>query len=575
MINDILMQELEGKELAVQAAIEGNSFAEGKHVLLKAEHFEKALETIRLKNDYLEQINGPHSRKTLRGSQLRPCEGRSMDKLTCLVFCLCALPAAARPPALEKDQLVSRFEKYAEESRQAWGTPGMAVVLVADGKVLWSKGFGVREAGGQNPVDVNTLFQIGSASKSFTSSLVALQVDRGKLKWADKVVDHDADFRMYDPWVTREFTVEDTMSQRSGQPSYATDVLAFLGAGRPEIRHALREVRPVSSFRSRFAYVNNLWLVSAQVVESLTGKSWEQNVASEIFQPLAMTQTNTGFDGLWKSSNHCTPHQGRKGSLQPLRDDWPFKDWVYTYGPAGGINSNVGDMAKYVQMQLGEKPLIKAENLEVMHAPHIYVGGVQKEQPKAIFELGPASYCLGWIRQELHPSTLIWHNGGTSGCKTVVGFCPDAGMGIVVLSNLGGTDLPEALMYRYYDLYFGRADYDYSSAFLQARPAPAVPPSPPKNPRPAAALSEYLGEYRHPVYGIASVRMADGGLEISLGKSMRLKLTHWDADKFVHADPMEPGDSANYADFSRNPDGKFSALRLSICDDVLDGRFNR
>jgi len=488
---------------------------------------------------------------------------------------LCVLPAAARPPALEKELLVSRFESYAEQSRQAWGTPGMAVVLVADGKVVWSKAFGVKEAGGQDPVDVSTLFQIGSASKSFTSSLVALQVDRGKLKWTDKVLDHYADFRMFDPWVTREFTIEDTMSQRSGQPAYATDVLAFLGAGRAEILHALREVRPVTSFRSRFAYVNNLWLVAAQVIESSTGKSWEDSVASEIFQPLAMSQTNTGFNGLWKSANHVTPHQGRKGSLEPLRENWLFGDWVYTYGPAGGINSNVLDMAKYVQMQMGVTPLIKAENREVMHSPHILVGGSRQDKPKALFEVGMGSYCLGWIRQELQPAALIWHNGGTSGCKTVVGFCPEAGMGIVVLSNLGNTELPEALMYRYYDMYFGRPDYDYSGAFLQSHHASPPAPSAPKNPRPPAPLSEYVGKYQHPVYGIASVRQVQGGLEIGLGKRMRLQLSPWDGDNFSVADPMESNDAPGFVSFSSDAAGKFTRLRLSLCDDVLEGRFVR
>lgn len=493
----------------------------------------------------------------------------------CFSLAFCSHPAAARPPALEKDQLITRFEKYAEESRQAWGTPGMAVVLVADGKVLWSKGFGVKEAGSQDPVDVNTLFQIGSASKSFTSSLVALQVDRGKLKWADKVLDYDANFRMYDPWVTREFTIEDTMAQRSGQPSYATDVLAFLGASRPEIVRALREVRPAFSFRSRFSYVNNLWLVSAEVLESVTGKSWETNVAAEIFQPLEMTRTNTGFAGLWGDANHITPHQKRKGRVEPLRDNWPFKDWVYTYGPAGGINSNVGDMARYVQMQLGVTPLIKPENLAVLHSPHVLVGGARKENPKGIFELGMASYCLGWIRQELQPSTLVWHNGGTSGCKTVVGFCPDAGMGIVVLSNLGDTELPEALMYRYYDMYFGRPDYDYSSAFLKGLPpAPPVPKAP-ENPRPAAALSAYAGQYSHPVYGLASVRVVGNGLEVGLGKSMRLQLKHWEGDNFAYSEPMGSSEMPEFASFSADPSGKFSQLRLTICDDVLGGRFER
>jgi CubicO group peptidase (beta-lactamase class C family) len=499
-----------------------------------------------------------------------------MNKLiyACLTVALCVAPAASRPPATEQQQLISKFEAYAEQSRQAWGTPGMAVALVADGKLIYSKAFGFKESGRLDPVDVHTLFQIGSASKSFTASLVALQVDRGKLQWTDRVLDHFPDFRMFDPWVSREFRIEDTMSQRSGQAPYATDLLSFLGASRPEIMQAMREVRPVSSFRSRFAYVNNLWLVAAQVVENLSGKTWEQSLQSDIFQPLAMTQTNSGFDGLWKSANHVTPHQGHKGSLEALRENWAYGDWVYTYGPAGGINSNVLDMAKYVQMQLGVTPLIKPENLDKMHSPHVLVGGTTKDKPQKLFEVALGSYCLGWIRQELHPAALVWHNGGTSGCKTVVGFCPDADMGIVVLSNLGNTELPEALMYRYYDLYFGRPDYDYSGAFL-ANQAPIVQPVAPKNPRPPAPLNEYAGQYKHPVYGVANVSVVSGKLQVALGKRMRLNLSPWDGDNFIHPDPMDAQQAPGFAGFVRDPAGRFSTLQLTIAEDVQAGRFVR
>jgi len=490
--------------------------------------------------------------------------------ITCVTTYLLSISALASPPALVRDQLVTRFERYAEEARQAWGTPGMAVALVADGQVIWSKGFGVKQVGSQEPVTVDTVFQIGSASKSFTASLVALQVDQGRLKWTDKVLDSFSDFRMFDAWVTREFTLEDTLSQRSGQAPYSTDLLAFMGASRAEILQAMREVQPVSSFRSQFGYVNNMWLVAARVLENVSSQSWESLVASSIFQPLGMTRTSTGSSALWRSPDHALPHMGRKGSIKPLLGDWPFTEWVYTYGPAGGINSTVLDMARYIRMQLGLSGLISTSSLEKMHSPHILAGGTRKPDPQAIFEVGMASYCLGWLRQERQPVPLVWHNGGTSGCKTVVGYCPDAGMGIVVLSNLGGTDLPEALMYRYYDLYFGLPDYDYSATFLKNLPKPPAPKVRPRTPRPPAPLTEYVGRYRHPVYGVASVKAQEDGLLLDLGKNFRLRLQPWDGDTFRFDDPIDPDDSG-FASFG----GRFNQLQLSICEDVLDGRFER
>jgi CubicO group peptidase (beta-lactamase class C family) len=486
-----------------------------------------------------------------------------------LLLLALALSAQARPlsPA-ELDQ----FQAYAENSREAWGTPGMAVALIADRQVVYSHGFGTREAGGQ-PVTPETLFQIGSASKSFTASLVALQVDAGKLSWSDRVIDRVPEFRMFDPWVTRQFTIEDTMSQRSGQPAYATDMLAFMGADRAQIIRAMREVRPVSSLRTRFAYVNNLWLVAARAVDSISNKSWERSLQDEIFAPLGMTSSNTGAAGLYQAANHATPHQGQKGYLQPLGADWIYSDWVYTYAPAGGINSNVIDMCKYLRMQLGVTQLIKPESLRTMHAPHILAYDAANSPPKNIGEVGMMSYCLGWIRQEMNPTPLVWHNGGTSGCKTVVGFCPEDGMGIVVLSNYANTQLPEALMYRYYDLYHNRPAYDYSEAFRINRSDPPQPVRP-ATVRPPAPLVQYVGTYRHPAYGPCTVQLSGQNLQIQLGR-MHLPLAHWDTDTFSYPNPIDPTQPPGFVSFMRTSSGTTRELRLDLAADVLEGCFQR
>lgn len=223
-----------------------------------------------------------------------------MAKIFAVLMAVLALQAGtalaqdkvAQPTAAELKAMLADFDQYAAKAMADWKIPGMAVGIVKDGKLIFGKGYGVKTLGGNDPVTENTLFQIGSTSKAFTSTLVAMLVDEGKLKWEDKVVDHAADFRMYDPWVTREFQIVDLMAQRSGMPAYAADTLFSLGFDRAYIKQAIRHIKPVTSFRGHFAYVNNLWLVAAGIVERYTGKTWEQTLKERIFDPLGMSHSS-------------------------------------------------------------------------------------------------------------------------------------------------------------------------------------------------------------------------------------------------------------------------------------------
>ena len=184
-------------------------------------------------------------------------------------------------PTARDSEILTQLEAYAENSRQKWGVPGMAIAVVQNDQVIYVKGFGVKRMGGADSVDPNTVFQIGSTSKAFTAALVAMQVDAGKVKWTDRVIEHVPGFAMYDPWVTREFQVRDLMAQHSGQPAYAGDGLALLGFSADDIVAKMRFLKPVSSFRSEFAYVNNLFLVAADLVHRSSGISWAGRPAGE------------------------------------------------------------------------------------------------------------------------------------------------------------------------------------------------------------------------------------------------------------------------------------------------------
>lgn len=492
-----------------------------------------------------------------------------------LLLCAFLICPSLAQPHLSAAEL-ERFDRYAEASRVAWDVPGMTYAIIVDGKVISSQAHGVRDRRTNQPVTLDTLFQAGSISKSFTSTLIGLLVDKGKLSWSDRVLDYYPQFQTYDPWVTREFRIDDTMSQRSGQPAYAADMLAFIGASRDDILKAMRYIEPVSSFRREFAYVNNMWLVAAKVAEVIEGKSWETLIQNQIFTPLGMTSSNTSPDGLYQAPNHAHPHQWDGKKTIPLPDNWPFRNWVYTYGPAGGVNTTIGDLSRYALAQMGELKLLTPQTLNVLHSAHTFIADNTKTAPTGFAEMAPTAYALGWIRQERKPHAIVWHNGGTSGFRAMVGFVPGTGVGFAYLSNTANSDLGEALLMRVYDLAFNLPDYDYSAAFLKAyRSHNHLAPTRPSTVRPSAALDRYQGTYTIPGFGQAKVSKVGNHLEVALGKALVLKLESWDSDKFSYRDPNNLAEHGGFVTFIPSETGDYDSFRLDLCSDINQGVFHR
>ncbi len=339
----------------------------------------------------------------------------------------------------------------------------------------------------------------------------------------------------------------DLMAQHSGMAAYAGDTQAFLGFDRQHIIHSLRYLQPVSSFRSQFAYVNNLFLVAAALVEKYTGASWETNLEQRIFNPLGMTESTATLQGFREATNLAIPHASQDQALVPLGKDWQFQDWVYTYGPAGGINSNVVDMAKWLRLHLGRgtfegKSLISADNINFLHSPKtIIVSGdpaQQFGQDHPLWGRG-AYYAQGWIYAYSDPYPIVWHNGGTSGCKTVVAFVPEANIGIVVLSNFAETEVPEILAQWFFDHYLGVSNKDWNQIVLdRTKKATAENDAKTLNPSekvsPALPLAAYSGVYRNDIYGDAIVASENGMLTLTIGpKKLKTRLQHRDRDTFI------------------------------------------
>ena len=506
---------------------------------------------------------------------------------TNLVLAICMTSATFAGAAhAETGGVLEELEAYAVGIMQEQKVPGMAYAIVKDDEVIYSKGFGVKDAATGAPVDVHTVFEIGSTSKAFTTAVLAMLDDEDRISWKDPVLEHLPEFAMMDPWVTREFQIGDLVSQRSGMTPYSLDLMAFLGFNREDIVRAVRFVEPISSFRSTFGYVNSLFLAAAAIVEDKTGLSWEDNLDVSIFGPLGMTETTANPEVVATLTNIARGHMGTdSGELWPIPDNWTYGDWIDTYGPAGGIRSNVLDMSKWIRMQLGQgtfegNQLVSAENIAAMHDPKVFVGNQVKGEI--------ASYASAWVYNSFSPYPIVWHDGATSGMHSIVALIPKANIGLVVLTNTVPNTVPELIMTKAYALYFHPESTPgaHTGSEASAMTGPGLFFPRPTRTETKAALSpqlslpleRYTGNYSNPAYGQITVSVVDNALHAVMGpKQLDIPLVSFSGNSFTGRLPDMPpaSDSEMLVTFAVPAGGNAREMVIDAFADVNGGRFTR
>ena len=430
------------------------------------------------------------------------------------------------------------FDQYVTRSMAAWQVPGLAVAIVRNDSVVLARGYGVRTLGRPEPVDARTLFAIGSSSKAFTATAVAMLVDEGKLKWDDPATSYLPGFQLYDPYATRELTVRDLLTHRSGLT--AADLMVFQPSlTRDGALHRVRYVKPTYSFRAHFGYQNLMYLAAGQITARLDGVSWDDLIGRRIFKPLGMTASNTSVTLLDRLPNVATPHDEIDDTVQAI----PYFN-LDVIAPAGAINSNVQDMAQWVRFQLAGgkvagKPLLSASAFEETHTPQTIVPreGFWKLVAQDTHLL---NYGMGWYLHEYHGRFIVQHGGNIDGMTALVAMMPEERTGLVILTNLDGNDLTYALMYRVFDAYLKRPPKDWSAVLLKAdRELRAQGKQELKNREamratgtsPSLPLERYAGTYRDSASGDAIVRREGPGLVLQFG-SLVADLSHWQYDTF-------------------------------------------
>lgn len=492
-----------------------------------------------------------------------------------LSWLVVGLPALAQ--AQGSDARLKEIDEYAAKALRDWQVPGFAVAIVKDDAVVFAKGYGVRRLGETKPVDENTLFAIASNTKAFTAAALAVLVDEGKVSWDDPVTKHLPWFQMYDPYVTRELTIRDLLSHRSGLATFGGDLLWYeTNYDRNEILRRVRHLKPVSSFRSRYGYQNIMFIAAGQVVEAASGKTWDQFIKERFLAPLEMRSTTTSITALNGVENVATPHNELDGKLRIVR----YSN-VDGAGPAASLNSSVRDMAEWIRLQLGRgtykgKRVFSAATSRTMWSPHTITGPVSEQaerfNPTRHFNL----YGLGWGLNDYHGRKVASHGGVLDGMISQVAMMPEENLGVVVLTN-SETPLASIMVNKIFDVYLGVARRDWSAELLaqvkQDREAAKAAEAKTENQRvkgttPSLALGQYAGSYGGDMYGEARVTEENGKLVLRFVPSPNFvgDLEHWHHDTFRvrWRDTVSYPFPRGWLTFILNHNGQVDEMKLDV-----------
>jgi CubicO group peptidase (beta-lactamase class C family) len=372
--------------------------------------------------------------------------------LCLIVFFLhpsCAQSTNPEQPAFIRDSL----DTYIQKGLIDWNLPGLSVVIVKDGKVVWMKGYGVRDIETKKPVDENTLFMIASNTKLFTGSSLALLEKEGKISLDDPVTKYFPSYRLYDSNSTRLVTIRDMLSHHIGTKTFEGDFTFWnTSLSREEIMRRMRYLKPPFHFRQEFGYCNSCFLTAGQIIPIVTGESWEHFVQTHFLSPLGMDQTLVLSTGVENQPDVATPYTT---SYSDRLNKVPYDNWN-NLAPAASIVSNVNDLSHWLFMQLDSgryqgKEIISWKALQKTRLANSWVNSVKSPRLPTHF----VGYGLGLFMADYAGRQIYWHTGGAGGMVSNVCFVPEAHLGIAILTNNDNQQFFEELRYQILDAYLG------------------------------------------------------------------------------------------------------------------------
>ena len=499
-----------------------------------------------------------------------------------LLLLLVSSPVLADPPA--------GFAKRVEALRATAGIPGLGIAIVENGRPTFVRGFGVRQLGMPGAVDADTIFAIGSTTKAMTAAALATLVDAGKISWDDRVIDYLPGFQMYDPWVTREMRVRDLLVHRSGLGYGAGDLLFVPRStlSRAETVRRIRFIKPSSSFRSEFAYSNLMYVVAGQLVEAVSGQTWEDYLRQHIFAPAGMSHATSDNGRRFATLDRAYPHARMDGGLRGLGHQERLDeqdDLGRNAAPAGGVAASPNDLAAWIEVELNGGKAASGTRVfsntarDEMWKPVIVQPIIAGPEALRATQPSFSSYALGWDVEDYHGTKFLWHGGAVLGFKSAVVLIPSKNIGFAIQINSEEGEVIRGLIFELLDHYLGLPKGDWPAAItavrqgklhdglmLQqaalARPAGA-PPSVP--------LDRFVGTYRDPWYGDVVVARDKAGLTIDFRSTPRMsgRLRPYRYNSFV-TDLTDKSIEPATVNFALDSEGKVERMTMQALSPVAD-----
>lgn len=478
--------------------------------------------------------------------------------LALFAFVVLLAPSWGKQARQPLEAFLPEFKAYVEKSMAEWGVPGASIIIVQNGKATILN-FGVKKVGEKDPITSDTVYPLVSLSKCFTVTLIARLVDQGKLNWDDKVIKYLPDFKLMDPEITKEFTVRDLLSHRSGLRKFAADSFTELLWSEKEIDAVVPEIGLEGNFRTTYGYQNIFVGYAGYIIEKVLNRPLSEIYAEYLFRPLHLNHTTIGKNGLTGGEGYwarfkswvCSWFSKNVTAQHHLVEDKPVvipagNDAFYTYNASRGICSTPEDIAKWLAFQLndgkiGEEHWVSHENIQQMRTPHVKM---PEPESGALFpkeHVKDLSYGMGWFVHDYDDMTMLSHMGGMTGTRSIISIVPAENIGMIVVSNLGGMRVslfPEAVRNKFYDLYLNVSEHhDWSKELLDDKRAiynkykKIREKAQLENPRAAFDYRQYAGKYTNKLYG--EVEIALEGRELYLlYRGRKVKINHWNENTF-------------------------------------------
>ena len=462
-----------------------------------------------------------------------------MKKILCALLLVISLQLFAQTdsiPSFVKDSL----DNYVTRALTDWQIPGIAVCIVKNGKIVMMKGYGVKDWDTKEKVDENTLFMIGSNTKAFTATALAMLDAEKKFSLDDKVTKWIPEFKLDNKAAGEQAIIRDLLCHRIGFRTFQGDFTYWTSnLTRNEVIEKMSHIKATYPFRTTWGYTNAAFLTAGQIIPKVTGMQWEDFIKTKIFDPLEMKNTLALSKDFPNAPNKCSPYTMDEGKIVKI----PFC-YIDNLAPAGSIGSSVNDMSHWVMMQLDNgkyngQQVVPSSAIAQTRIPHSILG-----DGRVLFNEGHFSlYGLGWFLQEYCGRKIVSHTGGVNGFVTSVTLIPEDKLGILVFTNTDQNAFYEALKWDIMDAYFGKPYRNYSGFYLsnnkiqvaaEHQKDQKLKDTVAMNLKTELPLKAYTGKYFNDVYGNMTVVLENGELKMKFSHhpDMYAKLESLGGDRF-------------------------------------------